>query len=69
MSKIKELPYQQGYDARQAGQRTKANPYWETFEHGTEWAFHAWLHGWSDCNNEIALRELEPKENNGKRNG
>lgn len=64
MSKIKELPYQQGYDARKAGQRTRENPYWETYENGTEWAFHGWLHGWTDANNELML-----KEGNGKRNG
>ena len=52
MSKIKELPYKQGYDCAKAGGRTKDNPYWETYESGNEWAFHSWLHGWSDFTNE-----------------
>ena len=52
MSKIKELPYKQGYDAAMAGNRTKDNPYWEGYEQGLEWAFHSWLHGWTDGSNE-----------------
>jgi len=62
VSKIKELPYKQGYEAREAGQRTKANPYWENYENGLEWAFHSWLHGWSDADSKILLKELDDKQ-------
>lgn len=61
MSKIKELPYKQGYEARKAGKRTRDNPYWENYEQGLEWAFHAWLNGWSDANSDT------PKETDERR--
>ena len=46
MSKIKDLPYNQGSDAAKEGKRTSDNPYWENFDKGMEWAFYAWLEGW-----------------------
>lgn len=64
MSKVKELPYHQGYDSAKAGGSTKENPYWELYDQGTgnEWAFHAWLNGWSDYNNEQLIKQREKNE-------
>jgi len=61
MGKVKELPYNEGYNAAKAGGRTRDNPYWEGYEkNNMEWAFHSWLNGWSDFNNEkIVSRRME----------
>ena len=57
MSRIKELPYNQGEAAAQGGKPTSDNPYWENIDDGLEWAFYAWLQGWDDYKKAMNKKE------------